>query len=1203
MPEARQSLDEAVTVAGADLEEVVARFETAWQSGQAPAIDDYLPLGDTSRRAALAELVRRDLACRLKGGQAARVEEYLLRYPELQADRQAVLKLITTEFELRRHREPDLPSAEFLQRFPGYVAEMNTLAAFERPAPATMVPATVTSPGRPARASGAPETQSDGDRDPFATRLSDKTPPQPDAIADSKYPTIPGYEVLQELGRGGMGVVYLARQLGLNRVVALKMILSGEMASRAEVERFRAEAEALARLQHPNIVAIHDVGEYQGRPFFSLEFMEGGSLADRIKGTPQESAQAVRWVEVLARAMHAAHEAGIVHRDLKPANVLIATDGSLKVTDFGLAKKLDEGGGTRSGHVMGTPSYMPPEQAEGRTRDVGPAADTYALGAVLYELLTGRPPFKAPTAMETLLQVLREEPVPPRRFQPRVPIDVETICLKCLEKEPRRRYASALQLAEDMQRYQSGEPVQARPLNRFGRAVKWMRRRPAAATLLAVLVAAALGLAGLLVWHDVDSQFKVKAATAAEKQANAQRRLAELDTELARGQTALAAGRFQDARQIFDSALARMDTDETHGERRAEADAGLAEATRGLSEARRRADELARRAAQEQSDRIDLNTFRKRRDDALFHSALLTGADLSVHLKATTTAARDALRVFKLSAAGAASIELRPSFTDKEKREVTEKCYELLLVLADAVTRQEMPDYFEALDLVERADSLGFDRHPTRTFHERRAHYLQIVAGTRAALPDVIAADRLPSTALDHFLLGENLHRQGQLSDAANEFQKALLIQSDHFWAQYFLAVCHIRQGGHAGEARIGLTACLTVHDDFVWAYLLRGLADLQLRDLAAAEDDFKKAEELPAIRQDAEAQYTLRVNRAELWNRQGRSADALNELLKADELKPNQYQTFLNLAAVHQKLNDADAAAESFRRAISFAEQLHARGELEPSAVALVYGHRALFRRFHAQTEDGLADLDAALRWWPEYADAHAQRGEVMLERKQYQQALDAFNRYLQHGGRPTARLFHARGQAHFALKLPGEAIADYSESLRPDLRKGFRNDEELAQVHTARGRAFLLSKAARPARNDFDAAIRLNPKSGDAYAGRAYASAQLHEYDKAMQDVDRALEPGPLTADRLGIVAAVCAQVVVAMDADPALADQQRLQRRDYYQRRCVVLLRQALDALPSDDERARYWREAIARDPYLLHLRDAPGFPALQAKQGQQ
>jgi WD40 repeat protein/tRNA A-37 threonylcarbamoyl transferase component Bud32 len=312
--------------------------------------------------------------------------------------------------------------------------------------------------------------------------------------------SIPGYEILSTLGRGGMGVVYKARQVKLDRIVALKMILSGAHAGPDELARFRTEAEAIARLQHPNIVQVHEVGEHEGKPFFSLEFCAGGTLDRKLAGTPLRPLEAARFLETLAWAMHAAHQANVIHRDLKPANVLLTADGTPKITDFGLAKKLGEAGRTATGDVMGTPSYMAPEQAGGKSKEVAPATDVYALGAILYELLTGRPPFKAATPLDTIMQVVSDEPVPPSRVQSNTPRDLQTICLKCLQKEPARRYPSAAALAEDLERFLRGEPIQARPAGRVERLVKWARRRPAVAGFLAVSVLAVLVVLGGLVF-------------------------------------------------------------------------------------------------------------------------------------------------------------------------------------------------------------------------------------------------------------------------------------------------------------------------------------------------------------------------------------------------------------------------------------------------------------------------------------------------------------------------------------------------------------------------------------------------------------------------------------------------------------------------------------------------------------------------------
>ncbi len=295
------------------------------------------------------------------------------------------------------------------------------------------------------------------------------------------------YELMEEIARGGMGVVYKARQLSLNRVVALKMILAGQLASDGEVRRFRAEAEAAASLDHPNIVPIFEVGEHQGQQYFAMGFVEGGNLSDRLKDGPLPPREAAAMIRTLSEAVQYAHDCGIVHRDLKPANVVMA--GSVpKITDFGLAKRAKEAAGpTVTGDILGTPAYMPPEQATGNPALVGPLADVYGLGAVLYALLTGRAPFQAESAIETIRQVIEDEPVQPRKLRPDIPRDLENVCLKCLDKRAERRYGSAQLLAQDLVRFLDSEPVIARRRSVLRRTIVWVRKRPwAIATIISL---------------------------------------------------------------------------------------------------------------------------------------------------------------------------------------------------------------------------------------------------------------------------------------------------------------------------------------------------------------------------------------------------------------------------------------------------------------------------------------------------------------------------------------------------------------------------------------------------------------------------------------------------------------------------------------------------------------------------------------------
>ncbi len=316
--------------------------------------------------------------------------------------------------------------------------------------------------------------------DPGRASASFKNPPpaaRPLLPNAAKY--FGDYELLEEIARGGMGVVYKARQTSLNRIVAVKMILSGQLATEADVKRFRTEAEAAANLQHPNIVAIHETGEHEGRHFFSMDYVEGKNLAQTLDGQPLPAAKAAALLKTIAEAVHFAHQRGTLHRDLKPQNILIDVAGQPRITDFGLAKRLEGNASlTQTGAAMGSPSFMPPEQATGQHHQVGPQSDVYALGAILYQLLTGKPPFAGSTPLETMRQVVETDPTRPSKSHPETPPDLETVCLKCLEKRPERRYHSARELAEELGRFLNREPVLAKPAGTWRKVWTWSLRNP-----------------------------------------------------------------------------------------------------------------------------------------------------------------------------------------------------------------------------------------------------------------------------------------------------------------------------------------------------------------------------------------------------------------------------------------------------------------------------------------------------------------------------------------------------------------------------------------------------------------------------------------------------------------------------------------------------------------------------------------------------
>jgi len=428
---------------------------------------------------------------------------------------------------------------------------LSTLADGPHPAIAQVLARTIADLGGASPADGA-----DGATFQLMARESvDTIPDARDGDATGRWGQVAGYEILGVLGRGAMGVVYKARQRGLKRIVALKMINAGGHHSSADLVRFRSEAIAVADLQHPNIVQIYEVGEDHGHPFFSLEYVEGDSLAKKIGGTPRPPREAARLVRALAEGMEYAHQRGIIHRDLKPANVLLTPGGEPKVSDFGLVKRLeDDAGQTQSGSILGTPSYMAPEQAEGRIKDIGPRSDIYGLGGILYELTTGRPPFRAASILDTLQQVRTLDPIPPSQFEPNVPRDLETICLKCLQKDAGKRYATAAALGEDLRRFLAGEPILARPVSRVEWLWRWCWRNPRLAALgglVAILVVAWAATSTLLYRLALANERNALANAAAASQ-NAS--LARYNAEEAQSKAQLALANAEDARRNAEDA-------------------------------------------------------------------------------------------------------------------------------------------------------------------------------------------------------------------------------------------------------------------------------------------------------------------------------------------------------------------------------------------------------------------------------------------------------------------------------------------------------------------------------------------------------------------------------------------------------------------------------------------------------------------------
>jgi tetratricopeptide (TPR) repeat protein len=1086
----------------------------------------------------------------------------------------------------------------------------------------------------PAAADGSAVTRLGPTPSPIDRYASTPRPPRavppPDDPDAAPVPTVAGYDILAKLGQGGMGVVYKAHQVTLKRVVALKMIKAGAHADAEDLARFRIEAEAVAQFRHPNIVQIYEVGEQDRLPYFSLEFVDGGSLADRLDGTPQPWRAAAELVQTLARTMHAAHEQQIVHRDLKPANVLLTADGQPKITDFGLAKRLDApaAGQTQSGVIVGTPTYMAPEQAAGHARTISPAIDIHALGVILYELLTGRPPFQAAVVLDLLEQVRTQEPVPPRRLQPKVPRDLETICLKCLQKEPRKRYASARALADDVGRFLRGEPILARPTSAWERGVKWVQRRPAAAAFLAACTVAVASLvaAALLYQH---LQFRERERDLREQaQAAVQRAALEVQRSqvqqlLRQGQEALAAGNRGEARNWLIEAQARCDREPLLAKEKAGAERLLA-----------------------QLDRYQ--RFQAHYHDALFHAAQPTGLDRLTHLQATREAAGKGLACFGLEAQTptAPALDVSP-FSAGEQEEIRTACFELLLLLAEAEAQplgpEEQPhtQADQALATLERARQvLGWQ---TRAYHWQRAQVLAQRHGEAAAADERRrAADpALPATlAVDHFLLGKlrmTDERSGpaDLAEALEHFERTLQAQPQHFWARYCMALCQLRSQRPGQRelplelAKANILACIGLKPDLAWNYVVKGMVHGELGEVEAAEAAYARAEE--GLKGNTDGRYILLVNRGVLRVRQRQRAAAIADFQEARGLKPAEVMAHLNLAQVYQEQRQLNEAAGHLQEVI----------RLRPHW-ALPYYERGRLHRLRANPEAALGDFKTAIELEPPgskspvLARTQAWRGALLYEQKRYPEAVTAWeaalqidaqdpgvlrlladallrlaetedddkkrhqhyeraiavlDRFLEH--RQDQQSYRTRGRIKGKLEDLQGLLADYTQALQ------LQGDSAL---FADRGWAYLAKEVPGVALPDFQKAIDLDPKNWDAYAGRGQALVRLGHYREAVRDADAAVRgAAPESALLCYKAARVFAAAVGAVEADPRQQNAQGLATLYRYQDRALTLLRRALDPELTEDPR-RFWRTYVQRDPALQALRRSLEFRRLEERYAQ-
>jgi tetratricopeptide (TPR) repeat protein/tRNA A-37 threonylcarbamoyl transferase component Bud32 len=1018
----------------------------------------------------------------------------------------------------------------------------------------------------------------------------------------SRVPQVPGYEILGEVGRGGMGIVYKARQLRLNRTVALKMILAGDHAGADARARLVAEAETIARLQHPNVVQVYAIGDYEDRPYVELELVEGGSLATQLDGTPRPPRDAAGLVEILARAVAAAHRLGIVHRDLKPANILMTPEGQPKISDFGLAKQLERPARlTRSEAIVGSPSYMAPEQAEGLSAKVGPPVDIYALGANLYELITGRPPFVAPSLLATLELVRSVDPVSPRRLQPTLARDLETICLKCLEKDPERRYESAEALADDLARYLRGEPILARPTGWAERIVKWVRRRPTAAALIAV--------SGLAIAGTLGGGFAYRAELT--RRADASRRRFEsvkkqADDLILLGRESLRHRDWHEARTQLNSALAVLRSEPRLAGAQTLARSLVATAEQQMALESHRATAQAR-----------WTEFHRLHDEAVFYQSEYTGLDAEASLRASRDAARRGLSQFGLDPDDTGHVTpdldgLEPT----QQAAVRIQGYELTLILAEAIAQplaEEDPvrQARAALRILEQARRL---RTPSPIYHRLRAGYLDTLGERAAAAAAQREADRLPESArspADDFLAGEQTYRARDYAQAIGRFQRTLVHQPDHFWAQYLLAVCHLKSH-RAAQAQASLVACQSRRPTFVWTYLLKGFAEGEMGEFDLAEEDFRRAEMLGL---GNEGRYVMLVNRGVMRIRRGHHREAADDLAAAVALKPDQFPAFVNLAEAYERLGLRDRALATLNLALKEAPReavlYRARSRIERlrgdvaaaladlgQAIALSragdpalagdYLEEGLLLQQAGRLEEALAACERAATLDPKRPEVHRLRAVVLVALKRYEEAIRSFDLCMAQGG-TSAALHEARGLALFWGGSHDRAIADFTVAL------GLGHPT--AGLLANRGWAYLASGAAEPALRDFDAALGMEPTHGHALGGRALAYIQLRKPRQAVADARAAVRTEPRDARRLFNAARVLCQAAACADAAPTAPGGGPVIAAQYRDE-ALTFLQRCLNHLPTAD-RSRFWNQVVRTDQALGPIRHARKFLDLDAE----
>jgi tetratricopeptide (TPR) repeat protein len=834
---------------------------------------------------------------------------------------------------------------------------------------------------------------------------------------------------------------------------------------------------------------------------------------------------------------------------------------------------------------------MSPEQINSPD-SIDARTDVYALGAVLYELLTGQVPFKGPSLL-VLQQILQNDPRPPRQLEPLVPADLETICLKCLEKEPGKRYSSAAELAEDIGRWQRGEPIQARAVSAWERGVKWARRRPAAAALVVTVVLALVGTLTGLVFATL---YLEREARQLRRQGERRAQVSDLwstgkeaqaagELALARRQQGEAAGHFSDADSHMGQALAILEGEPD------EADVDLRDSIEQRRAAvRRQRQQLGAAEQAQQQFQKDIRKLDSNRDALLFHSLGVLDSEQRANRKAILEQAPDALLPFGLASGTPAKESDQPFESPAQRRQVAEWCFEVLLIWAEA--QAAAGQHADALNTLARAEALRRDRGlpEARILLERRALSLTALGKDAPAKQAFDRAKKVqPKLALDHFLLALENWRRGEFEQARDGCEQALTAQPDSFWPQYLTALCYLQQRRWA-DANAWLTACLSRHPKFFWPRVQRATARIELktsRDLEGAEAD------LDLVRDQARsgvAAYVVHMNRGRLAGVRGRWREALQSFQQALKHQPEDaYQVHVGLAEAHRQLKNPDEALVAMERAIKGCKtpalphlyyvraQIHrerrdwgaARRDLEEAvrgevrqgetwpASALV--QLANLKHRAGKYRAALEDAGAALLVVKNFPPAHLQRAETLLAQNRTDDAVRALNRYLKTVEKPGAAAYRAHGLILASQQKYARAIESYSLAL------GRQRDPDTLAF---RGWAYLQMRSLEAALEDFKEALKKDPRHGDALCGRGEALIQQGKVSAALEDAEAALKYSRPTATLLCGVARIYARAALRGWRDRGVPrGLQAISRAEarQHEKRAVALVERALRLVP--------------------------------------